>query len=193
MSIVKEIDKLSGTGTRSRNIVQAIDKLTGKGPSMNIGDAVSKMDGAEPIVKKNYSISVNISYQDNPSDSNPCIIDIDSLKIKSIAGEVLFERTDLETIEAHSLEVCNVVVNNGEIPVELSLPELGFEYLVVELTSVQTLSTGKVINLDNAEFSVQISDIIEGVQTYANEDIDSESYGFNPIYVTFTEIQQTGE
>lgn len=43
MSIVKEIDKLSGTNTRSRNITQAIDKLTGKGPSKNIGDAVSKM------------------------------------------------------------------------------------------------------------------------------------------------------
>lgn len=51
MSIVKEIDKLSGTNTRSRNITQAIDKLTGKGPSKNIGDAVRKMEKDAPTEK----------------------------------------------------------------------------------------------------------------------------------------------
>lgn len=51
MSIVKEIDKLSGTDTRSRNITQAIDKLTGKGPSKNIGDAVRKMQEDAPTEK----------------------------------------------------------------------------------------------------------------------------------------------
>lgn len=51
MSIVKEIDKLSGTDTRSRNITQAIDKLTGKGPSKNIGDAIRKMKKDTPTEK----------------------------------------------------------------------------------------------------------------------------------------------
>lgn len=44
MPILEKIDKLSGTKTRSRNITQAIDKLTGKGPSKNIEEAVKKMD-----------------------------------------------------------------------------------------------------------------------------------------------------
>lgn len=44
MPILEQIDKMSGTDTRSRNITQAIDKLTGKGPSKNIEDAVSKME-----------------------------------------------------------------------------------------------------------------------------------------------------
>ena len=46
MPILEKIDKMSGTDTRSRNITQAIDKLTGKGPSKNIEDAVSKMESA---------------------------------------------------------------------------------------------------------------------------------------------------
>lgn len=79
MSIVKEIDKLSGTNTRSRNITQAIDKLTGKGPSKNIGDAVRKMEEDTPIEKllmtggafsggggseiNNFTISVDANYE----------------------------------------------------------------------------------------------------------------------------------
>ena len=44
MAIIDKIDKLSGTDTRSRNITQAIDKYSGKGPSKNIDDAVKKLD-----------------------------------------------------------------------------------------------------------------------------------------------------
>lgn len=44
MTIVKEIDKLSGTDTRSHNITHAIDKLSGEGPSKNIMDAIKKVD-----------------------------------------------------------------------------------------------------------------------------------------------------
>ena len=44
MGIVEKIDRISGTNVRSKNITQAIDKLTGKGPSKNIEDAVKKMD-----------------------------------------------------------------------------------------------------------------------------------------------------
>ena len=44
MSIVKEIDKLSGTTTRSHNIVHAIDKYSGSTTrSRNIEEAVKKL------------------------------------------------------------------------------------------------------------------------------------------------------
>ena len=44
MSIVKEIDKISGTDTMSKNIVQAIDKMTNaEKPSKNIMEAVKNI------------------------------------------------------------------------------------------------------------------------------------------------------
>lgn len=44
MSIVKEIDKLSETTTRSHNIVHAIDKYSGSTTrSKNIAEAVKKL------------------------------------------------------------------------------------------------------------------------------------------------------
>ena len=42
-SIVKELDKLSGTKVRSHNITDALKKL-GAGPSKNIADAVSRVE-----------------------------------------------------------------------------------------------------------------------------------------------------
>lgn len=44
MSIVKELDKLSGTDTMSRNITQAIDKLAdAEKPSRNIMEAIKNL------------------------------------------------------------------------------------------------------------------------------------------------------
>ena len=64
MSIVKEIDKISGTNTMSRNIAQAIDKLANaEKPSRNIMEAIknlpSKDDEEEEEPVKVYVLTAD--------------------------------------------------------------------------------------------------------------------------------------
>lgn len=185
MSIVKEIDKLSGTDTMSRNITQAIDKLTGKGPSRNIGDAVSKMDGAEPTVKKNYLVTVNISGYDSP-----VTITMNSVKIKTTTYDILWECVDGE---AHTYSGEAPIYQTPEQPpIEIGLPTTGFNSVIIELNGSQILYDGRTATLDNYENRLSLSYIDEDVQEYKIDDLDRLDHGFETITVRFEE-SYTGE
>lgn len=144
MSIVKEIDKLSGTNTRSRNITQAIDKLTGKGPSKNIGDAVSKMDkdaptekllmtggavvgarvsGGHPVDINNFTTLVDADYE------GPAEIRFIGYKYSSDGSS---EYVDYDNAVSNTINV-SVNTHQGYLIPEVQLPYSHDTYMIAEL------------------------------------------------------------
>lgn len=176
MSIVKEIDKLSGTNTRSRNITQAIDKLTGKGPSKNIGDAARKLETGSGESRR-YSISTAIyDFQDTVTTMT--------------ADSITLSANNTIITEYNNVDVAIDGTGYGRVTTTYigTWPSDGFDTIDIEINNLKLYNEGTLVK-EVSDMTVDVPNVTDvGVETSqryqsVDESIDLDTYGFDVVEV----------
>lgn len=124
-NIIKAIDAYSNKGNESGTIVEAIDNHTGKGPSTNIMDAISKLDSSEPepeptnkIVDTNttiyagYDNKVLIPLLNEYSIGNTLKLTFTDSRYPVFESTVKIDELTLENMEFVVLEDLSIYIAN---------------------------------------------------------------------------------